>query len=96
MPKLYIAIFRPTEGNFHHWVLYLQSTPSKIFEVSGSHPDFARNFVQSDPESIDGHMESIEVGDVNEGDMSEFHSILDHVKDNEMVNGIVRTLFWKL
>ncbi|KAM0714519.1 hypothetical protein Q7P37_009815 [Cladosporium fusiforme] len=87
MPKVYIAVYRPRDGNYYHWALYVKSTPSKIFEVTGSHPNFERNIVQAKPESTNRHVENIEVGDVSEGDMSEFYSIMRRVEvDNETVD----------
>lgn len=87
MPQVYIAVYRPRNGNYHHWALYVKSTPSRIFEVTGSHPDFMRNVVESKPESTNRHVESIEVGDVSEGDMCEFNSIMRRVEvDNDTVD----------
>lgn len=87
MPKTYIAVYRPRSGNYYHWALYVKSTPSRIFEVTGSHPDFARNIVESKPESTNRHVESIGVGDINEGDMREFYSIMSKVEiDNDTVD----------
>lgn len=87
MPKVYIAIYKPRSGNYYHWALYVKSKPPRIFEVTGSHPDFERNIVESKPESTNRHVESIEVGDVNEGDMKEFRTIMNKVEvDNDTVD----------
>lgn len=87
MPKLYIAIYRPRTGNYYHWALYLKSMPPKIFEVTGSHPEFAQNVVKSKPESTNRHVESIGVGDINDGDVPEFYSIMSKVEvDNDTLD----------
>lgn len=60
--------------------LYVKSTPPRIFEVTGSQPNFGRNIVVSKPESTNRHVESIKVGDINEGDMKEFYSIVEQAE----------------
>ena len=87
MPKIYIAVYRPRSGNYYHWAIYVKGTPPRILEVTGSHPNFTRNNIEARPESTDRHVESIKVGDVNEGDMREFYSIMGRVEvDNDTVD----------
>ena len=92
MPKIYIAVYRPRSGNYYHWAIYVKGTPPRVLEVTGSHPNFTRNSIEAKPESTDRHVESIKVGDVNEGDVREFYSIMGRV---EVENGIARTTYWK-
>jgi hypothetical protein len=39
MAKLYVAMYKPVEGNYEHWALYLENDPEHtIYEVSGESP----------------------------------------------------------
>lgn len=84
MPNVYIAVFKPESGNYYHWAMFTQSTPPKMLEVAGSHPDFERSVIEQTPEDTDRHLRSILVGEVNDCDMNEFYKIMNGVNvDNE-------------
>lgn len=39
--RLFVAIYRPDEGNYDHWALYLKNgAEEKVHEVTGEHPYF--------------------------------------------------------
>lgn len=48
MPGLHIAMRKPDTGNYDHWALYLgNGDEGTIFEVTGEHPNFIRNVIQT-------------------------------------------------
>ncbi|KAF2002008.1 hypothetical protein P154DRAFT_594863 [Amniculicola lignicola CBS 123094] len=50
--RIEVAIYRPRQGNYHHWGLCVYDTTRKrytIYEVTGAHPDFEKNVLNSDP-----------------------------------------------
>lgn len=85
MPKLYIAIYQPTEGNYKHWALYLENgSEHSIFEVIGSHPNFERNVVSGKPQSTSRHRKNILVAKIRNQDVEELKTYMANVKvDNE-------------
>ncbi|TKA66905.1 hypothetical protein B0A55_11661, partial [Friedmanniomyces simplex] len=87
MPKIYIAVYTPRQGNHYHWAIYVKCKPPRIIEITGSHPEFKFNTVETKPENTTPHKESIEIGDINDSDMPEFYSIMRRVEiDNDTVD----------
>lgn len=88
MPKLYIAIYQPKEGNYKHWALYLEAAPDHIiFEVTGSHSNFRRNVLKGKPGSSSRHRRSILVGTIRDQDVKELITYMEKVNvDNGTVH----------
>lgn len=87
MSKLYIAVYKPHTGNYFHWALYLKGKPSKVFEVTGEHPRFQRNVIETKPESTGRHIENIRIGEVNDTDMRQFLTIMSAQNIDNVTTG---------
>ena len=87
MAKLYIAMYRPTEGNYEHWALYLDNDGiSTVFEVIGEHGTFEANTLSVKPESSRRHKRSILVGTINKQDVPNLFKVMENAKiDNETI-----------
>ena len=88
MAKLYVAMYRPTEGNYEHWALYLENkSEHKIYEVTGKYPHFKRNVVSGKPTSTSRHKRSILVSEINANEAPEVGKAASEVKvDNSAVH----------
>lgn len=74
MSTLFIAIYKPLEGNYYHWALHLQAPHPLIFEVIGSHPSLSPQIPNETPETSsrrDRLVEYIHVGDINTVDIEQ-------------------------
>ena len=85
MPKLYIAIYRPRQGNYLHWALYLENgNENIIYEVTGSHPIFQRNVLSAKPSSTVRHKKNILVATLRDQDVPHFKKHMETATvDNE-------------
>lgn len=87
MPLLYIAIYRPLEGNFKHWALFLDVSGSPYtFEAAGAHPSFTKEARIEHPESIDRYIRKILIADIADSDIADLIKYMETVAiDNETV-----------
>ena len=68
--KIFVVFFRPLDGNYQHWALYLdKGDEHEIFEVDGSHPNFQRNTYTTDPRKAFNFIGSIYVGPISDADI---------------------------
>ncbi|THZ71420.1 hypothetical protein D6C84_10257 [Aureobasidium pullulans] len=89
MSALFIAIYKPLEGNYYHWALHLQTPHPLVFEVTRSHPSFSPQLSHETPETSsrrDRLVECISVGDIEIVDLEQLKEKINvqHV-DNETV-----------
>jgi len=84
--KVFVAIYRPRYGNYHHWGLFMETGPDTadvIFEVTGSHPNFERNVVLSDPRNTQSLIEMIFMDEFSPHDIPMVYDIAEKtVVDN--------------
>jgi hypothetical protein len=88
MAKLYIAMYKPEEGNYEHWALFLNDgNQNVVFEVVGEHPNFTKRVIEANPKNSRRHERSILVGTINQQDVPELREKMDEVEvDNETVH----------
>ena len=82
MPTLFVAIYRPRDGNVHHWSLYLQDSVDgdMIYEVTGSPGDFKHNIISGvQPEKSKRHVRSLEVAEIDRQDINAAKEILANI-----------------
>jgi hypothetical protein len=94
MAKLYIAMYKPEEGNYEHWALFLNDgNQNVVFEVVGEHPNFTKRVIEANPKNSRRHERSILVGTINQQDVPELREKMDEVEvDNEPFTGTARTM----
>lgn len=89
MATLFIAMYRPLEGNYYHWAFFLQASRPLVFEVTGSHPSFSPQLSNETPETSsrrDRLFECIHVGDINTVDIEQLKEKINIQNvDNETV-----------
>lgn len=89
MSALFIAIYKPLEGNYYHWALHLQTPHPLVFEVTRSHRSFSPQLSHETPETSsrrDRLVECISAGDIEIVDLEQLKEKINvqHV-DNETV-----------
>ncbi|KAJ5689001.1 hypothetical protein N7462_003393 [Penicillium macrosclerotiorum] len=86
-PRLYVAFYRPWEGNYTNWALYIDDeNESIIFEVLGQHPYFKRNVRFTRPEYSADFLGKEYVGVIRRSDIPYIWNIAASVYvDNETV-----------
>jgi len=88
MARLYVAMYKPIEGNYEHWVLYLENgAEHTIYEVTGEHPSFSKNVTSGRPTSTNRHKRSIFVATVNSSDLPVLREVISGMQpDNSTVH----------
>ena len=84
--KLYVAMYKPVEGNYEHWALYLQNGEEDVvYQVIGEWPHFKYNVKETKPENTLLHRRSIFMCEVNDRDIPELKEhVADYPIDNEV------------
>ncbi|PWY87217.1 hypothetical protein BO94DRAFT_535325 [Aspergillus sclerotioniger CBS 115572] len=80
-PMLYVAFYRPREGNYQHWALYINDgNDSIIFEVTGCHPDFKPHVIDARPQSSKSYLGSLELATLRDDDIEYIKEAAKEVK----------------
>lgn len=81
-------LYRATHGNYDHWALFLKCQEERIiFEVTGQHPDFTRNTIQSEPGRSQRHKKSVLVAEIRKSDVTELKKLMkDQKVDNDTMD----------
>ena len=85
--SLSVAVYRPEEGNLHHWALHLEPY-NCLYEVIGEAMAFTAD-VKYDviPSSSGRFVESVPVAKINQTDTAELHRIITETPVQNDVQG---------
>jgi hypothetical protein len=73
MPNLYVAMYRPTSGNYEHWALYLIAGERHLlFQVKGQTPNFQKDASTGIPTNSRRHRRNIFLDTITVNDVAAF------------------------
>src|SRR5277367_6733251 len=73
---LSVALYQPEYGNLHHWALYLD-THNYVYQVRGEPMDFTPSVTAGAiPRNSARYVESVEVGEIQPGDVVELDRLI--------------------
>lgn len=83
--NLFVADFKPLQGNYLHWALYHQDgQDDTLYEVVNETPNFTKNTAKEKPEATNRLREKLFISTILARDVPRFEDIVDNATvDNE-------------
>ena len=84
--SLSVAIYRPEDGNLHHWALHLEPH-NWVYQVTGEPMDFSVSVTAAIPTNSGRFVESIGVAEINPNDLNQLDQIIKNTPVQNDVQG---------